>query len=119
MVTILDMYHYILKTQHSRGRGRQISEFKASLVYKVGSRTARTIQRNPVLKNHKKKKNHLRNTKYAISGIKFVFNCVNEGKMQQPVDKAVLSQHPIPLSSGRRNRRGQELLKSVCSCSFS
>jgi hypothetical protein len=33
-----------------RGRGRQISEFKASLVYKVRSRTARAIQRNPVSK---------------------------------------------------------------------
>jgi hypothetical protein len=32
------------------GRGRQISEFEASLVYRVSSRTARTIQRNPVLK---------------------------------------------------------------------
>jgi hypothetical protein len=34
-----------------RGRGRQISEFEASLVYKVSSRTARTIQRNHVSKN--------------------------------------------------------------------
>jgi hypothetical protein len=33
------------------GRGRQISEFKASLVYKVNSRTAKAIQRNPVSKN--------------------------------------------------------------------
>jgi hypothetical protein len=38
------------------GRGRQISEFEASLVYKVSSRTARAIQRNPVSKNQKKKK---------------------------------------------------------------
>jgi hypothetical protein len=38
------------------GRGRQISEFKASLVYRVSSRTARGIQRNPVSKNQKKKK---------------------------------------------------------------
>jgi hypothetical protein len=38
------------------GRGRWISEFKASLVYKVSSRTARAIQRNPVSKNQKKKK---------------------------------------------------------------
>jgi hypothetical protein len=38
------------------GRGRQISEFEASLVYKVSSRTARVIQRNPVLKNQKKRK---------------------------------------------------------------
>jgi hypothetical protein len=35
------------------GRGRQISEFEASLVYKVSSRTVRTTQRNPVLKNQK------------------------------------------------------------------
>jgi hypothetical protein len=33
------------------GRGRWISEFEASLVYKVRSRTARAIQRNPVSKN--------------------------------------------------------------------
>jgi hypothetical protein len=37
-------------------RGRRISEFKPSLVYKVSSRTARAIQRNPVSKNQKKKK---------------------------------------------------------------
>jgi hypothetical protein len=38
------------------GRGRLVSEFKASLVYRVSSRTARAIQRNPVWKNQKKKK---------------------------------------------------------------
>jgi hypothetical protein len=37
------------------GRGRQISEFEASLVYKVSSRTARAIQRNPVSKKTKNK----------------------------------------------------------------
>jgi hypothetical protein len=36
------------------GRGRQISEFEASLVYKVSSRIARAIQRNPVSKNKNK-----------------------------------------------------------------
>jgi hypothetical protein len=35
------------------GRGRRISEFKASLVYRVSSRTARATQRNPVSKNQK------------------------------------------------------------------
>jgi hypothetical protein len=35
------------------GKGRQISEFRASLVYKVGSRIARAIQRNPVSKKKK------------------------------------------------------------------
>jgi hypothetical protein len=38
------------------GRGRQISEFEASLVYRMSSRIARATQRNPVLKNQKKKK---------------------------------------------------------------
>ena len=41
---------------HLGGRGRQISEFKASLVYKVSSRTVRAIQRNPVSKKKTKKK---------------------------------------------------------------
>jgi hypothetical protein len=36
-------------------RGRRISEFKTSLVYKVSSRTARAIQRNPVSKKQKQK----------------------------------------------------------------
>jgi hypothetical protein len=41
--------------QHLGGRGTWISEFEASLVYRVSSRTARAIQRNPVSKNQKKK----------------------------------------------------------------
>jgi hypothetical protein len=42
-----------------RGRGRQISEFKDSLVYRVSSRTARATQRNPASindNNNNKKK---------------------------------------------------------------
>jgi hypothetical protein len=35
------------------GRGRQISEFEASLVYRVSSRTARATKRNPVSKTNK------------------------------------------------------------------
>jgi hypothetical protein len=38
------------------GRSRWISEFKASLVYRMSSRTAKATQRNPVSKNQKKKK---------------------------------------------------------------
>jgi hypothetical protein len=38
------------------GRGRWISEFKASLVYRVSSRTAKAIQRNPVSKKANKTK---------------------------------------------------------------
>jgi hypothetical protein len=33
-----------------------MSEFEASMVYKVSSRTARAIQRNPVSKNKKQNK---------------------------------------------------------------
>jgi hypothetical protein len=44
------------------GRQRQadLCEFKASLVYRESSRTARVTQRNPVLKNKKKEKKEKR-----------------------------------------------------------
>jgi hypothetical protein len=46
------------------GRDRRISEFEASLVYRVSSRTARTTQRNPVSKNKTKgKKERKKDTK--------------------------------------------------------
>jgi hypothetical protein len=53
------------------GRGRQISEFEASLLYKVSSRTARAIQRNPVSKKpknktNKKKTNNKKKTKKTL-----------------------------------------------------
>jgi hypothetical protein len=38
------------------GRGRQISEFEASLVYRVSFRTVRATQRNPVSKKQNKTK---------------------------------------------------------------
>jgi hypothetical protein len=38
------------------GRGRRISEFEASLVYRVSSRTARATQRNPISKKEKEEK---------------------------------------------------------------
>jgi hypothetical protein len=38
------------------GRGRQISEFKASLVYRVSSRTAKGYTEKPCLRKKKKKK---------------------------------------------------------------
>jgi hypothetical protein len=39
------------------GRGRWFSEFEASLVYRVSSRTARATQRNPVSKKKPKQTN--------------------------------------------------------------
>jgi hypothetical protein len=48
------------------GRGRRISEFEASLVYRVSSRTARATQKNPVSKNQKKKKKKKRKEKKLL-----------------------------------------------------
>jgi hypothetical protein len=45
------------------GRGRQISEFEASLVYRVSSRTARTSQKNPVSKKQTNKQKTKQNKK--------------------------------------------------------
>jgi hypothetical protein len=47
------------------GRGRWISEFEASLVYRVSSRIARATQRNPVSKN-KIKQTNKQNLSFAI-----------------------------------------------------
>jgi hypothetical protein len=49
---------HAFKSQHlgGRGRGRWISEFEASLVYRVSPGTGRVTQRNPVSKKKKKKK---------------------------------------------------------------
>jgi hypothetical protein len=56
-------------------RGRRISEFEASLVYKVSSRTARASQRNPVStpppQKKKRKEKEKKNTHYASTGLRF------------------------------------------------
>jgi hypothetical protein len=54
------------------GRGRQISEFEASLVYKVSSRTARATQRNPVSKIKNKTKNNKKELVECISILKSI-----------------------------------------------
>jgi hypothetical protein len=48
------------------GRGRQISEFEASLVYRVRSRTARATQRNPVSKKQNKQTPKQTNKKQPV-----------------------------------------------------
>jgi hypothetical protein len=48
------------------GRGRQISELEASLVYRVSSRTARATQRNPVSKNKQTNKQIRSSTLYEV-----------------------------------------------------
>jgi hypothetical protein len=44
------------------GRGRQISEFKTSLVYRVSSKTVRAIQKNPVLEEKEEEEEEEKNT---------------------------------------------------------
>jgi hypothetical protein len=48
------------------GRGRRISEFEASLVYRVSSRTARATQRNSVSKKQKNKNKNKNKNKTNI-----------------------------------------------------
>jgi hypothetical protein len=48
------------------GRSRRISEFEASLVYRVSSRTARAAQRNPISKNKNKQTNKKKRAKNRI-----------------------------------------------------
>jgi hypothetical protein len=45
---------YVFNPSTWEAEAGRISEFEASLVYKVSSRTARAIQRNPVLKKPKR-----------------------------------------------------------------
>jgi hypothetical protein len=47
----------LLESKHSGGRGWQISEFEASLAYRMSSRTARATERNPVSKPNQTKPN--------------------------------------------------------------
>ena len=48
------------------GRGRRISEFEASLVYRMNSEIARAIERNPVSKNKTKQNKTKTKTKTKI-----------------------------------------------------
>jgi hypothetical protein len=45
------------------GRGRQISEFEASLVYRVSSRIVRATQRNPVSEKQQQQQQQKKNSK--------------------------------------------------------
>jgi hypothetical protein len=75
MTILTPEQHWYKESHHARqwwrtplipalGRqSRQISEFEASLVYRVSSRTARAIQRNPVSNNQKTKQNKKKKTK--------------------------------------------------------
>jgi hypothetical protein len=65
-----------LSSQHLGGRGKWISEFEASLVYKVSSRIARATQRNPVSKEKKTPPPKKINVNAWIFSLMCVFLCV-------------------------------------------
>jgi hypothetical protein len=71
------------------GRGRQISEFKASLVYRVSSRTARAIKRSPVSKTPKKKKKNNNKTKTKTAPILLTYDCT-KFKYQELISKVLV-----------------------------
>jgi hypothetical protein len=64
--TTVEFTHYKIYSLHLGGRGRWISEFETSLVYRVRSRTVRASQRNPLSKKLKKKE-------FTISAFSFPF----------------------------------------------
>jgi hypothetical protein len=51
------------------GRGRWISEFEASLVHRVSSRTAWATQKNPILKKKKEKETRNRVSLHNLDGL--------------------------------------------------
>jgi hypothetical protein len=53
------------------GRDRRVSEFEASLVYRVSSRTARATQRNPVSKTKTTTKTKQKKRQYKFLKITY------------------------------------------------
>jgi RecJ-like exonuclease len=74
-----------------RGRGRQISEYKSSLVYRVSFRTARTTQRKTCLEKVLKKK------KSRVWGEGFVYKALDV--------KSQACKFKFPEHRGRRGSR--------------
>jgi hypothetical protein len=92
------------------GRGRQISEFEASLVYKVSSRTAKATQRNPVLgktkqNKHKHKQTNKQTNKKQVKVInKTVQNLKMEIEAIQKTQTEGILEIGKPREENRNNR---------------
>jgi hypothetical protein len=69
------------------GRGRHISEFEATLVYKVSSRTARTIQKNPVSKNKQTNKQTNKKEPKKPTSLRFLLPLVRMTKIKETSDR--------------------------------
>jgi hypothetical protein len=83
------------------GRGRWISEFKASLVYKVSSRTARAIQRETLSQKNKTKTKTKQKRKCPITfpkpDLMKAFSQTKQNKKRKKERKAS-KQHPSKFS---------------------
>jgi hypothetical protein len=90
-IAIMDIPQQIKTDNGLGGKGRQISELQASLVYKVSSRTARAIQRNPVSKN-KTKQNKNKQTKNKT-------NQTNKKQNKQTNKKLIVAWPSLALNS--------------------
>jgi hypothetical protein len=90
--------------------GRQISEFRASPVYKVSSRTARAIERNPVSKTKTKKE--------RISKVQFAKHKKIKKKEDQSVDTSFLLRigSKIPMEGVRETKFGAKTKGSSRDC---
>lgn len=84
---------------------RQISEFEASLVYRVNSKTAKTIQRNSVLKNKAKDNNNKPQIKFL--GRKY---CWPVSQIRKPKLRKVSVLYPKPHNSARTNQDSNPVL---------
>jgi hypothetical protein len=80
------------------GRGRWISEFEANLVYKVSSRIARAIQRNPISENKQTNKQKDKTKKFILSYFGVVL----------PACMSAHYAHAIPMEASRGHQIPQE-----------
>jgi hypothetical protein len=103
---------------HSGGRGRRISEFKASLVYKVSSRTARATQRNPVSKTTTTTKIVSRSVQWsqggAVATIKL--KCILDGSAS--IEERRYSKAPTCFAYKRRTKEYRVCWKLSHQCYF-
>jgi hypothetical protein len=87
------------------GKGRRISEFEASLVYRVSSRTARDIQRNSVSekkrKRKKKKKERACVLKECLTSVPSIHTVTQASRT--PVLTFMGTRHLAPFIHGDRN----------------
>jgi hypothetical protein len=99
------------------GRGRGISEFEASLVYKVSSRTARATQRNPVLEKTKQKQK-LKKTKNKKQNKKTPYTLMHH-KLRPKYESSRTAntlQHALPLGKGARDRMAKNTAQDPADC---